>query len=120
MTEIHQKVVAIYGSSLLSNDQLITALNKEFQVVPCQKVEKLMSNLDKLNVSVLLMEIDEKDVELKLLNKVKARHRNIPIIALGEGRQQELIAKAFQLGIQDFFKAPYKVDLLLEKIRSLL
>jgi DNA-binding NtrC family response regulator len=112
------KVIAVFGSALLSDDQLMKSLKQEFQVIPCPKIEQLISNLNKLKVSAVLIEIDENDIKLKPLMRLKSKHNKTPIIALGEGRQQELIAKAFQLGIWDFFKAPYKVDLLVEKIRS--
>ena len=119
MTNKTDKVIAVFGSTLLTDNKLMKRLKNEFQVVPCSKIEKLMSILNKLNVSAILMEIDEDDAELKPLTKAKSKHSKIPIIALGEGRQQDLIAKAFQRGVCDFFKVPYKVDLLMEKIKSL-
>ncbi|MCU0645581.1 MAG: VpsR-related response regulator [bacterium] len=119
MIKNKDKVIAVFGSGLLSDDQLMKGLKKEFKVVTCPKIEELISNLNKLNVSVVLVEIDDDDIKLKSLMRLRSRHGKTPIIALGEGRQQEIIAKAFQLGVCDFFKVPSKFNLLVEKVRSL-
>lgn len=113
------QAIAVFGSALVSNHFLMDSLNNNFQVISYQKIDQFVNNYHNIKVSVFLFEIDESDAELKPLSKVIERYSNIPVIALGEGRQQELIAQAFQLGICDFFKAPYKVDLLVEKIKSL-
>ena len=89
MTKNKHKVIAVFGPRLLSDDQLMKGLNKVFKVINSQEIERLNSKLDKLNVSVVLIEIEKDDVDFKLLKKVKSKHSNIPIIALGAGGQKE-------------------------------
>ena len=59
MTKNTNKVIAVFGPGLLSDDQLMKSLKKEFKVIHYQEIESLNSKLDKLKQDSLYVDIKD-------------------------------------------------------------
>jgi len=105
----------LYGSSILLDVELRTELIKYFEVIPCEQIEILCRTLQDKQIHLVLLEIGIAGNELEILQEIVTQYNELPVIVVGKIKKMDNVAKAFEIGAQDFFRIPYKMKLLVEK-----
>lgn len=114
-----KKFLFLYGALLAEDEKLKLDLEKNFFVKTCERGEDLIQELWQHQVAIILFQINLNNSEIENLRKIWRENKNVPIIVLGSGRKMETVAQAFQDGAIDFFRIPYQLELLVERIRFL-
>jgi len=117
--KIEKKVLILFGSTLLSDYDLIIQLKRFFEVIPCEKENKLLSICKKRTIHIILIEVSYDRSIFDLLLKIHDEYPAIPTIATGNKGYGEIAAQAFFVGVWDYFKIPYHRDLLVERAKAL-
>lgn len=66
-----------------------------------------------------LLEIGVEGTELDILQKIVKKNQELPVIVVGRITKMDNVAKAFEIGADDFFRIPYFKNLLVEKLKHL-
>ena len=120
MKSTKSKEIILCGQLLANDSILLSRLREEFQLILCAKAKNIRSAIRNRGQKIVLLEIGEGEVELKLLKKIKCGGKKVPIIALGPGGSRDIVVEAFKYGACDFFKIPYNRELLIERIRAVI
>lgn len=67
------------------------------------------------DVDLLLLEVSAEGDELVALRAVREQNPGLPVIAVGPEEPKDLVALAFACGAKDYFKLPYRAELLAER-----
>jgi len=111
--------IAVYGQSLLSNSNLLTRLNRKFNVFACTCLNQVRQTLESTSIKILLIEIGTNGKELKILKEVHTNNPELRVIALGQKEPKDHLIKAYKYGSKDFFKMPLNEALLIERIEGI-
>jgi len=91
-------------------------LIKYFEVITCENDKILWRTLAYKHVHLVLLEIGPEDTELEILQRIVKFNKELPVIVFGKEKKMETVAEAFEIGAQDFFRIPYKRNLLVERV----
>ena len=116
---IENKVLILFGSTLISDHDLILRLRRFFDVIPCEKENKILSICKKRTIHIILIEVSLNRAIFELLIKLHEKYPDVTIIAIGNKGQSEIAAQAFCVGVRDYFRIPYHRDLLVERAKAL-
>jgi DNA-binding NtrC family response regulator len=111
--------IAVYGQSMLTNSNLLTRLNRKFNVFPCTSLNQVRQILESASIKILLIEIGSNGKELKILKEIHSSNPGVRVIALGDEEPKEHLIKAYKYGSKDFFKIPVNTALLIERVESI-
>ena len=116
-----QKCILVFGPTISYDKNLIDALKECGSVKTIEDKSEIESIIRKNKVGLMLLEItSENTSELKLIKKITKEFKNLKIILIDGNGKNELIARAFQYGIVDAFRKPYKGELIVERVRAIL
>jgi DNA-binding NtrC family response regulator len=77
--------------------------------------------LNNRKIDLILFEvINEYPADIDLIKKIKANFPGIILLLIDGNGNRNLIAKAFENGVKDAFKKPYRYDLIEERVKGLL
>lgn len=114
-----RKCVLLYGPTLYKDKELQRKLRQSYSLITEQDETQIEKMLKSHKVDLLLMELENDKTEIvDLINDTKVRLPGIQIVVINGN--QSLISKAFQNGVKDAFRKPYKVELVLERISILI
>ncbi|MBC8181122.1 hypothetical protein H8E88_08360 [candidate division KSB1 bacterium] len=119
INNIVKKVLILFGSTLVSDHDLTNGLEQFFDVIPCNKENKIWHIFEKRTIHIILIEVSQNKAIFELLIKVHEKYPDMPIIAIGNKNHSEIAAQAFFVGVWDYFRIPYHRDLLVERARVL-
>ncbi len=80
-------------------------------------LELIDSKLPDLIISDIMMPIYN---GLEVVNKIRSRNNNTPIIMLSNAGQEEMVLKAFHIGADDFLSKPFIINELLIRAKRIL
>ena len=115
----HKKYLILYGPALVNDRELQIELEKDFVVLSCERYDQLIRILNNKVIAILLFQLNSEQMQLTNLKQILSQYHKLPVIVLGNGGQMEMVAQAFQLGAGDFFRLPYRRDLLVERVKYL-
>lgn len=112
--------VLISGLTIANDDELSRSLSKSVTVLKNLDNKNLYDILIQQEVDLVLLEL-QKNVnnDMNIIKSIKAKFISLPIILINGNGNKQLIAKAFASGVKDAFRKPYKVELIIERVRSL-
>ena len=110
-----KKNLVFFGSSILTDAELRTELLKYFKIFSCEQIQFFNGIAQDRQIHLILFEIGIDGIELEILQRLITQYEKIPVIVVGRIKTMDNVAKAFEIGAQDFFRIPYKIKLLVEK-----
>jgi len=114
-----KKYLILYGPSLVNDRELKIELEKDFVVLSCEIYEELIRILNNKLIDFLLFQVNSEEVQVTNLKQILSQNHKLLVIVLGNGKQRDMVAQVFELGAGDFFRLPYRRDLLVERVRFL-
>ncbi len=109
--------VILIGPTLKKDSILHTQLKREVKLYLYENIEFFWQSHGKNAADLALIEINSKKIQLKSIMKFHNKFPEIPIIAIGSGKPKDYLIQAFKFGVKDFFKVPYPVNLLAERVK---
>ena len=118
---MEKKCVLISGPSIAIDPQLGAEIQKSAMVLKNSDNRQILSLLQNRKVELILIEIiDEHISDIDLIQKIKIKFPEIMIVLIDGDGNRNLIAKAFEYGVKDAFRKPYRYDLIEERVKGLL
>ena len=116
-----KKCVLISGPTIASDNKLGDEIQKYAVVLTNSDNRQLFSILKEKKIELILFEIVKENLaDIEFIREAKSDFPDILIILIDGIGNSNLIAKAFQYGVKDAFRKPYKYDLIKERVRVLL
>jgi len=113
--------VLLFGKELSQDQELSNLLQNKVELFILQKSEQLISEIQKLNIDLVVFEFSKMwEKSLQVLKNLKSQFKQIDIVIVDGNDSKEAIIRSFQIGVDDYFKKPYKCHLLAERIEALL
>jgi PleD family two-component response regulator len=111
--------VLVSGESLSKDAALIKELRKNAVVLRKADNNKIGSVLRARIVDVIIFEVSSKNpAEVEIIQGIKKKTQDVKIILI-DGKR-EVVAKAFQYGVSDVYKKPYRNEMVVERVKALL
>lgn len=116
-----KQCILISGLTIALDVELVSQLQKIATVLTNLENKKVEAIIAHTQVDLVLLEIEEHNLsEVESIKNVKTLYPDIEIVLVdGEG-DRNMMAKAFKYGARDAFRKPYKIGLLLSRIKALL
>lgn len=113
--------IFISGPSIIANRKLVNTL-QIYATVHCNEDNsRIESIFAKRKIDLLLLEIcDQQARDIQTIRRIKAQHPEIEIILVDGNSKSEVISAAIHAGARDAFRKPYREDLMVDRILSLL
>lgn len=116
-----KKCVLISGPTIASDQKLGNEIQKYAVVLTNPDNRQLFSILKEEKIELILFEIVKENLaDIEFIREAKSNFPDILIILIDGNGNSNLIVKAFQYGVKDAFRKPYKYDLIEERVRVLL
>ena len=113
--------ILLSGSTASNDKELIAELRKNALVLKNSDNDQIESILKTHKIDLILFEITKKNhSDVEVIKNIKNQFPNIPIILIDGNGDREVMVKAFDYGIKDAFKKPYKYYLIVERVLALL
>ena len=114
------KNTAIFSTGFAKKQELVDELLKIATVYCISSTEQLLAKVMESQIDVVLIEITYKTTRrIELFSKIKTIQPNIKMLLLNGLEDRDLIANAIAGGACDVFHQPYRIDLIVERIRNL-
>jgi len=111
--------VLLSGKSVSRDAVLIAELTKSAEVLSSHDNNSIDTVLKARRVDVIILEVSgQHPGEAEIIRRVKARFPETKIIFIDGGR--ELMAMAFEYGVSDAYRKPYRYRMLVERVKVLL
>jgi DNA-binding response OmpR family regulator len=112
--------VCLAGPSITSNQTLIAVLRRHHEVSLVAHRIELSQSRAVASSDVLVLEASDTSGALtSLLRGLQASRPGLPIVLVAGTLTESDKADAFHLGVRDYFPAPCRVDLLIERLEAL-
>lgn len=99
-------------------------LAEKWEVIALSQSKKVVEHLKNTDISLLITDILMPDRDgLEVIRTVKAMHKECKIIAISGGggmAAKDLLNIARCLGVEETLSKPFSVEVLVEKVKSLL
>lgn len=110
----------LVGPKVSSDTQLADLLRIRHRITSVARVDELLKNPLLGSVDVLVIECtDQIEACLEFLAPLKRKIPDLIVILVDGGLSQSQLARAFRDGATDYFKVPYDVSLLAERVDRL-
>jgi DNA-binding NarL/FixJ family response regulator len=114
-----KRCVLVSGESVSKDAELISELKKNAVVLRNADNTKIETLLRTRKVDVIILEVSSKSPgEVDIILHIKAKFMHVKIILIDGER--EVVAKAFQYGVSDVYKKPYRNEMVVERVKALL
>ena len=116
--EIQKPNIILYGPTIILDNELIKAFDNWFHVILCNYSKEVTQIIDDNHIRLMLFEFAGNYHDLELLGKLVHNFPALKIVGIGSAKSMNIIAKAFHIGIEDFFKKPFLINLIVERVRA--
>jgi PleD family two-component response regulator len=118
---VEKKCILISGPNIAQDEELSNRLDENFKVIKNSNNQKIYDILIRKQVDMVLLEI-QKDLneDLNIVKSINDIMKNLPILLINGNGDKFSLAKAFEAGVRDAFRKPYKINLIVERVISLL
>ena len=115
-----QKNIAVFSTALAGKQKLVDELLKIATVYCTSSSEQVLAKVIESRIDIVLFEINDRTTNrIELFSKIKTIQPNIKMLVLNGLEDRDLIASAIARGACDVFHQPYRIDLIVERIRNL-
>jgi len=113
--------ILLWGQSIISDKQLIKELGKFSEVLLHSEIQPI-EMFERIGEASLILFETTKVIrsDIATMRSIMKIFPNIPIILIDGNRDREVLIQAFEFGIKDAFKKPYKIELMVERVRGIL
>ncbi len=119
LTAIHNNVLIVDDDTALLESISVLLHKDGYSVTACDNADDAMDRMRKNNVDIVLTDIRMPDVSgLDLLEKIRKRNSQIPIILMTAYAELNVAVDAIKKGAFDFIIKPVLPDYLLHTIRK--
>jgi DNA-binding response OmpR family regulator len=113
--------ILLSGPTANNDEELIAELQINALVLKNSDNNQIESILKNHKIDLILFEITKKNhSDVEAIKNIKNQFPNIPIILIDGNGDREVMVKAFDYGIKDAFKKPYKCHLIAERVNAFL
>jgi len=113
--------VLICGAQLVQDKVLLRILKPKMDTLSLEKKNRIETSIQAQHIDMIILELPKiLKKDLILIQKVKAKWPDIPVIVVEEEESRESVIECFKCGVDDYFRKPYKPDLLAERVEALL
>jgi len=113
--------ILLSGPTANNDKELIAELQINTLVLKNSDNKQIESILKAHKINLILFEINKNNhSEIELIKNIKNQFPKIPIILIDGNGDREVMVKAFDYGVKDAFKKPYKFNLISERVSALL
>jgi YesN/AraC family two-component response regulator len=100
---------------------LSSSLGKRYKILEAENGREVIDKLSNNNIDIVILDIMLPDISgLQILKYIKTFHPNIPVLVLTAYSCEDLVIKCLRLGARDYFKKPFNIEEICEKIDLLL
>jgi len=114
--------ILLLGGDSKSRASLAQWFRKEFQVVACRLAREALDALKSAPPDLLVLDLDVADMDgltfLRVLRETEGRE--LPVIVLSARKTEESVARAFELGAEDYLSRPFDLRELAARVRAVL
>jgi len=116
-----KSIILLWGQSVIFDKQLIKELSKFSEVLLCSEIQPIEMFERIGNACLVLFEMaKEKKADVATLKSLLQIFPNIPFILIDGNSDRDVLIQAFENGIKDAFKKPYKRELVVERVKGVL
>lgn len=116
-----KQCILISGPTIALDVELVSQLQKTATVLTNLENGKIESIIAHSRVDLILLEVEKENrSEIEIIKNIKLLYPDIKIIPIGTETDRDLIAKAFEYGARDAFRKPYKIALIVDRVKALL
>lgn len=113
--------ILLSGPTIITDKELVAELQKNVLVLKNSDNNQIESILKTHKIDLILFDISKQNhSDLEVIRNLKNQFPNIPIILIDGNGDREVMEKAFDYGIKDAFKRPYKCYLIAERVKAIL
>jgi len=117
---LKQKIL-IVGLEITKDKRLLNLLQPKADLSLVEKIEHLESSIRKELIDLVVCELSEDcEKDIRIIKEIKKKQPNIFFIIVNGGENMNVIISALHAGSDDYFKKPFKVFLLAERIEAFL
>lgn len=115
------KCILISGPTIALDIGLTGQLQKIATVLTNIDNNKVESIVAHTKIDLILLEIEEEmRSEIKVIKNIKLLYPEIEIVIIHDERHRDVMARAFEYGARDAFRKPYKITLIVGRVKALL
>jgi DNA-binding NarL/FixJ family response regulator len=119
--DMEKHKILLSGPTISNNKVLIKSLGTYLSVFENENYNSIENQIENYHIDLLVIEISNHEkFEIELIKKIKTHFPDIKIILINGKKDQRFIAKAIALGVNDIYRHPCNVPLLVEKVHALL
>jgi len=111
--------ILIFGLSSTNDQFLLDDIGSVYTVRLCKKESGLWQVLQTTDIHAIVFELVPREQTYCILKELNLNYSRVPVVAIGLDEPVENIARAFALGIKDYFKKPYQSELIIERLEAL-
>lgn len=113
--------VLISGPAIAADEELIHEIEKTATASTNFDNQRLITIIAEKQVDLLLLEVPRCTLsQIQIIAQIRRRYPNLPILLVDGNGDRELIAAALGNGVNDAFRKPYKICLIVERVRTFL
>ncbi len=116
-----KSVVIVSGPGIASDEELFLRLNKMANVMKIHDNKRICAILEEKKVDLILFEpANDVPADIEMVRQIKGLDHTVKIVLIDDRQNLKMTARAFYYGVQDAFRKPYKIDLIVERVNTLL
>ncbi len=111
----------ISGPAIASDENLLNSLEQNAEVIRNVDNSEIDSIIRSHKVDLILLEIlGSEGSGIELIKTLRRRFPHVAIVVIDGNGDQDKLVKAFNYGVKDAFRKPYKSDLIAERVNAIL
>ena len=116
-----KKHILLAGSRISKDENLVRALKKHVNVLRNISIQSIDLIIKEHSCNLIFLEIiSGSEKEIKIIKEIKGLYPRIKIILIDGTGDQKFAAQAFLMGVDDIFRKPYKIPLMVERMNAIL
>ena len=120
MKNKRQKIL-LCGPGISGDRELISSLQSHYTLTLTSDIEHLERNIKINDVALILFELsNSRKAELRTIKKIKSKNEELVIIVINNQKSIHYVVEVFNAGAIDVFSAPYKTELVAERVEAIL
>lgn len=113
--------ILISGPTIAFDDELGRALEENAEIFKNSNNAEIESIIATHKIDLVLLEISkDRDWEVEIIKRVKKRFPGVLVVLIDGDNKRNVIAQAFESGVKDAFRKPYKTELVVERVNVLI
>lgn len=113
-----KKILIIEDNPMVANALQFRLLKDGYTIVMAADGREAKKKVDEDSFQLVITDLMLPFVSgTELIEYIKKKHKDLPIIVLSTANQEEIIMNAFELGVDDFVTKPFSPNELLLRVK---